>query len=330
MMSGRRHSPASLPHPALVALLLWASLLCAAPRSAAAADPAAALVAERNALLLKLLSDEDPANTRRAIQQLFERRAQLQSRAEQSERTKQQRQAELARYQHSLDYEAAGYCRLAVDPKQPRSDRYHALDWGRVVRKTRVALSAAPEDLQADPEVPIYEVQGQSERYFVDASDNPSFQASVGDLVALCRYKQTTRGDLPAPWNGVTLTSSRYSGRIAQPPRIVDKAAWNPAHITDQELRDAIQGKRWELAAGRYALALVRVEQDLGGGRFAMVSRYWQDPFVLEVPPTLPRRELLQPGEFVWVIVGKPRFDREQQKLVFIAADIELRYLVEP
>lgn len=296
---------------------------------ASPADPAQALVAERNALLLKLFRDEDSAGTIPALKRLYEQRARLQTSAVQQEEAQQKRNAELALYQKSLDYDAAWYCRLAVDPRQPRGDRYQSLDWGRVLRKTEVPLATAPDNVLADASVTIYEVEGQSQRYLVDASDNPSFQAAVGDLVALCRYKQSTRSDLPAPWSSRTLTSSKYSGRIARPPRIVDKRAWNPIHITDQELRNAILDRRWETPPDRYVVALVRVEKELGSGRFAMLSRYWQDPFLLEVPAGLPRVELLKAGEFVWIILGKPRFDREQGKLVLVAADIELRYLVD-
>lgn len=315
--------------PSGIALLIGAALLILAP-PADAADPAQSLVSERNALLLKLLRNEDPRATTAALRQLYEQRARLLAGAAQSAEQGKKRQAELELYQKSLDYEAAWYCRLAVDPKAPRGDGYQSLDFGRVVRKTEVAIEGPRDNPLADASVTLFEVAGQSERYVVDGSDNPSFQAAVGDLVALCRHKQRVRSDLSAPWNTVKLTSSKYSGRIARPPRIVDKAAWNPLHITDSELRNAILWKRWETPADRLVVALVRVEKDLGDGRYAMLSRYWQDPFVLEVPAGLPRRELLQPGEFVWIIMGKPRFDRDLQKLVLSAVDLELRYLVEP
>lgn len=315
--------------PGVLAPLVGAALLFLA-HPADAADPAQSLVSARNALLRKLLRGEDPPGTTAAIRQLYEQRAHLLARAAQSAEQQQKRQAELEIYQKSLDYEAAWYCRLAVDPKQPRGDGYPSLDFGRVVRKTEVAIAGPRDNPLADAAVTLYEVAGQSERYVVDGSDNPSFQAAVGDLVALCRQQQRVRGDLAPPWNTVKLTSSKYSGRIARPPRIVDKAAWNPLHITDNELRNAILWKRWETPPDRLVLALVRVEKDLGDGRYAMLSRYFGDPFILEVPTGLPRRDLLQPGEFLWIILGKPRFDRDRQKLVLTAIDLELRYLIEP
>jgi hypothetical protein len=315
--------------PSGLVLVIGAALLSLAP-PAEAADPAQSLVPERNALLLKLLRNEDPRATTAAIRQLYEQRARLLTSAAQTAEQGKKRQAELEIYQKSLDYEAAWYCRLAVDPRAPRADGHPSLDFGRVVRKTEVAIDGPRDNPLADSSVTLFEVAGQSERYIVDGSDNPSFQAAVGDLVALCRHKQRIRSDLAAPWNTVKLTSSQYSGRIARPPRIVDKAAWNPLHITDSELRNAILWKRWETPPDRLVVALVRVEKDLGAGRYAMLSRYWQDPFVLEVPVGLPRRELLQPGEFLWIILGKPRFDRDLQKLVLTAIDLELRYLVEP
>lgn len=327
-MSSRRHTARTATHTALatsVAVLLTLGGATATD----AADPAQHLVAERNALLLKLLRNDDLPGTTSALLRLYEQRARLMSSAAESAAAKGRRDVELEQYQKSLDYEAAWYCRLAVDPKQVRVDRYHSLDWGRVLSKTDVPLAGASDNPLADSTVTLYEVAGQSQRYVVDSSDNPQFRAAVGDLVALCRHKDQLRSDLPAPWNSVRLTSSKYSGRLARPPRIVDKAAWNPLHITDHELRNAILWKRWETPADRSVLALVRVDQDLGGGRYAVLSRYWQDPFILEVPADLPRRELLQPGEFVWIIMGKPRFDRDLQKMVLVAADIELRYLIE-
>lgn len=327
----RRPLPACLVFIARLTLALALALVLALTRASAAAPAAqdAELGAERDALILKIFRGQDVAASVSAYKQLYERHQRLVDAANQAQSRQAARKAELEVYQKtSLDYAAGWSCRLSAEP--PPHD-YRTTDWGRVVRKVDVPIDAGAQGgvVLGDSSIPIYEIEGRAGRRFVTPKEDARRVISVGDLVILCHFSERTRAELAPPWNTVKLSTAAHFGRIAEPPRIVTKSQWNPIHITDHELRNAIQSKRWEVPPSRSVVALVRVDQQLGDGRYAMVSRYWADPFVLEVDPTLARRDLLQPGEFVWVIMNSPRFDKELDKLVLKAADIELRYLIE-
>lgn len=311
------------------ALLSWAPFRSyAEPLSAERA-----LLPERNVLLQKIFRGEDVAASLRLYKQLYDRRRQILDEAKQASQAKQSRQKELEEYQKtSLDYESFDFCRFSAPV--PRGHR--STDWGKVVRQTAAAIDAQGGMLLDDAAVAIFEVEGQDGRHFVALKDPETWSKKkgrvppkVGDLALFCNWDERTRKDLLPPWNTVKLSVTNTFGRITEPPRIVRKSAWNPIHISQQDLRDAIMYKKWNAPPGRHVLALVQVEKVLEDGRLAMVSHYWRDPFVLDVPPSLPRKELLQPGEYVWVIMGSPRFDKELDKLVLTAADVELRYLIE-
>lgn len=318
------------PIPAIPACLVFVALLALArPSAAAPAAQDAELGAERDALILKIFRGQDVAASVGAYKQLYERHQRLVDAQSQAQSRQAARNAELEVYQKtSLDYAAGWSCRLSAEP--PPND-YRTTDWGRVVRKVDAPIDAGAQGgvVLGDSSISIYEIEGREGRRFVTPKEDIKQVIGVGDLVIACHFSERTRAELVPPWNTVKLSTAAHFGRIAEPPRIVTKSRWNPVHITDQELRNAIQAKRWEVPPSRSVVALVRVDQQLGGGRYAMLSRYWADPFVLEVDPALPRRDLLQPGEFVWVIMSSPRFDKELDKLVLKAADIELRYLIE-
>lgn len=282
---------------------------------------------ERDVHILNIFRGRDVAVSVQGFKQLLQRHQRGVASTEQAKKAQEARSAELEIYKKtSLDYEGGWLCRLSDDA--PPND-HRVTDWGRVVRKTEVALDGQGAVLLDGGSITIYEVAGRGGRRLVIPKESTKRSAAVGDLVVLCAFDEKTRSDLAPPWNSVKLTQAKHFGVIAEPPRTVGKSQWNPIHITDHELRDAIFYKRWPMPPGRQVVALVRVDQDLGSGRLAMVSRYWADPFILEVSPSLPRRALLQPGEYVWVIMGSPRFDKELEKLVLVAADIELRYLIE-
>lgn len=302
----------------------------AARASARPSDPPKASPSrDREGLLRQIFQGQEVESSVLAYSQLLSQHDRALSAAKQETAQRQQRQTELQAYTKSLDYLAAHYCRFAVDPRAPRSDRYLSADWGKVQKKTAIALPTEKQEhiLSDTTTAAVYEIAGLREHYFVYVDTDDELHAAVADLVFLCVQEQRVRKDLPAPWDTVKFTSAKYSGRIAEPPRIAEKAQWNPVHIVDQDLRDAIMYRRWNPPPQRYVLALLKVGKPLGNGRYTMYSHYWQDEFLLDVPATIPRRELLAPEEFVWVIMGSPRFDSETKKLVLVAADLELRYL---
>lgn len=297
-----------------------------------AGPPPASPSRDRQGLLLQIFQGQEVESSLLAYSQLLTQHDRALSAAKQETAQRQQRQTELQAYTKSLDYLASHYCRFAVDPRAPRSDHYLSADWGKVQKKTAIALPTEKQEhiLSDTTTATVYEIAGLRERYFVYVDIDDELHAAVSDLVFLCAHEQRVRKDLPAPWDTVKFTSAKYSGRIAEPPRIAEKAPWNPVHIVDQDLRDAIMYRRWNPPPQRYVLALLKVGKPLGNGRYTMYSHYWQDELLLDVPATLPRRELLAPEEFVWVIMGSPRFDSETKKLVLVAADLELRYLKQP
>jgi len=308
----------------------WLAILLCSVTTTAFAEPSAdeqALMTERDTFILQIFRGKDVAANVSGFKKLLDRHQQGVATAEQTKRSREARSAALEVYKKtSLDYEGGWLCRLSEDA--PPND-HRVTDWGRVVRKSQASIDSQGAVLLDGSAITIYEVEGKKGRRFVTPKEDTKHGAAVGDLVVLCSFVEKTRSDLLPPWNNVQLTIAKHFGTIAEPPRIVAKSQWNPIHITDHELRDAIMYKRWSIPAGRHVVALVRVDKEISEGRLAMVSRYWADPFVLEVPPSLPRRALLQPGEYVWVIMGSPRFDKELEKLVLVAADVELRYLVE-
>jgi hypothetical protein len=232
----------------------------------------------------------------------------------------------------SLDYEAGWRCTLSADPTRPvDSDegRFRG-DWGKVVQKH--SLRTVPKnELDNGTPVTLYEIEGRARRYTVRADrmgtrTNEALQAEIGDLVLLCNGGEDLIRDLPPPWDKVRIVRSGLAGRIAQPPRIADKAQWNPRHITHTRFFWAIHDVKWKYPPEQFVLCYLDVFRDLGQGRFEIKVDN-DKSFLIEAAAKLQHKELLQPGRGLWMILGFHRFDRDLQKLVLTLVDVEEHYV---
>ncbi|MGZ3406727.1 MAG: hypothetical protein ACXVAN_09825, partial [Polyangia bacterium] len=309
-------------------------------------DPA--IVQERDALIDKIARGEDlDASTRRFAALVKERDRVVATSHAAKEAEEKARLAEREfkkEYEKSADHDAGWRCTFSVDPKRPvPSDegRFKG-DWGRVVRKEKVTLT--PKNALDDGEpATLYEVAGQARHYFIRGDKfGPGFppraiEAEVGDLMLVCdgdggQHDNTEpygwRGSpddpsmrVPPYWHG-KLQRHGFAARIAAAPKIAQKGKWNPIHVTSSRYFWAIHDVKWKYPEGSFVLSDLTIGQDLGGGR-------WDIPvenklsFVVEVPPGVPRREVMQPGHNAWMILGHPRFDRTLHKLVLVAEDLE-------
>jgi hypothetical protein len=237
-------------------------------------------------------------------------------------------------YHKTNDYEVSWRCTLSPDPAHPiasREGRFRP-DWGKVTRKESTRLQPKNELDEGEP-ITLYEVAGvagtyqfRGERF--DAARKP-FSANVGDLVLICNGGESSESRLPAGW-GPRLVHSGFAVRLAKPPLIVQKAKWNPIHVTGMVFYWAIHDVKWKFPLDSFVLANVSVGKDLGGGRWDMPSdQHSGESWVLEVPPRVKNQQLLVPGHEIWMILGNPRFDKGLKKLVLVAEDLEARYLTE-
>ena len=333
--------------------LLAVVVLGATARASQPADDPA-VVQERDALIDKIARGEDvDASIKRFAALVKERDRTIATSRAAKEAEEKARLAERdAReaYQKTADYDAGWRCTFSVDPRHPvPSDelRFRA-DWGRVVKKEKVKL--APKNALDDGEpATLYEVAGQARHYYLRGEKfgpgHPArdLDAEVGDLVLVCdgddghhdnteRYGWRGSPDDPSTrvpdyWRG-KLQRHGFAARIAAVPKIAQKGRWNPIHITSSRYFWAIHDVKWKYPEGAFVLSDLTVGQDLGGGR-------WDIPvenrlsFVVEVPPRLPRREVMQTGHNAWMILGHPRFDATLHKLVLVAEDLESRYVIE-
>jgi hypothetical protein len=315
-------------------------------------DPA--IVQERDALIDKIARGDDvEASVKRFLALVKERdRVVATSRAakEAEEKARLSEREARSSYEKTADHDAGWRCTFSVDPKHPvPSDegRFRG-DWGRIVKKEKVTLT--PKNALDDGEpATLYEVAGQARHYFIRGDKfGPGFppraiEAEVGDLMLVCdgdggQHDNTEpygwRGSpddpsmrVPPYWHG-KLQRHGFAARIASPPKIAQKGKWNPIHITSARYFWAIHDVKWKYPEGTFVLSDLTVGQDLGGG-------HWDIPvenklsFVVEVPPGLPRREIMQSGHNAWMILGHPRFDRTLHKLVLVAEDLESRYVIE-
>jgi hypothetical protein len=323
-----------------------------APATEAVDDPA--VVKERDALIDQIARGDDFDRSVQRFAVLVKERDRVVATSRAAKEALQKaRLAEhefQSEYKKSADHDAGWRCTLSVDPRHPvPSDegRFRG-DWGRVVKKEKVTL--APKNA-LDPGEPatLYEVAGQARHYYLRGdSFGPGFppraiDAEVGDLMLVCdgdngQHDNTEplgwRGSpadpsmrVPAYWRG-KLQRHGFAARIAAPPKIAAKARWNPIHITSTRYFWAIHDVKWKYPDGAFVLSDLTVGPDLGGGR-------WEIPvenrlsFIVEVPPSLPRREILQTGHNAWMILGHPRFDRALGKLVLVVEDLESRYIVD-
>ena len=333
---------------ALVLLALAGAARAAGPSD----DPAVA--AERDALIDKIARGEDyDASVKRFAALVKERDRTIATSRAAREAVDSARLAARAwqqEYRKTADYDLGWRCTLSVDPRHPvpSTELRFRGDWGRVVKKERVTLTPKNALDEGEPAV-LYEVAGQARHYYLRGDKfGPGFpprpiEANVGDLMLVCDGDDGSndntepigwRGSpddpstrVPPYWRG-RLQRHGFAARIAAPPRIAQKGRWNPIHITSTNYFWAIHDVKWKYPAGAYVLSDLTLGRDLGGGR-------WEIPveqglsFYVEVPPTLPRREVLQPGHNAWLILGHPRFDRTLHKLVLQVEDIEARYVVE-
>ena len=337
---------------ATLSLAAVAALSAVAAATQPADDPA--VVQERDALIDKIARGEDvDASVKRFAALVKERDlvvATSRTAREAADRARQAEREFRQAYQKTVDYDAGWRCTLSVDPKHPvpsKEGMFHG-DWGRVVKKEKVTLT--PKNALDDGEpATLYEIAGQARRYYFRGekfgSGHPSrdIEAEVGDLMLVCdgdtgEHDNTEpygwRGSpddpsmrVPPYWRG-RLQRHGFAARIAAVPKIAQKGKWNPIHIGSARYFWAIHDVKWKYPDGAFVLSDLTVGQDLGGGR-------WDIPvenrlsFVVEVPPNLPRREIMQTGHNAWMILGHPRFDRALHKLVLVAEDLEARYVIE-
>ncbi len=334
-----------------VAGLLFALAGSARATREPADDPA--VVEERDALIDKIARGQDlDASVKRFNALVKERdRVVATSRAakEAEEAVRKAERDFKETYKKTVDSEAGWRCTFSVDPAHPvPSDegRFKG-DWGRVVKKEAVRLT--PKNALDDGEpATLYEVAGQARHYFIRGEGygverNQPFVANLGDLALVCNgdtgeHDNTEpprwRGSpddpatrVPDYWRG-KLQRHGFAARIASAPKIAQKTRWNPIHVTSTRYFWAIHDVKWKYPEGSFVLSDLYVGKDLGGG-------HWDIPvendlsFVVEVPPNLPRREILQTGHNAWMILGHPRFDRTLHKLVLVAEDLESRYVIE-
>jgi hypothetical protein len=335
---------------AAAAVALAASLATAA--SEPVDDPAS--LQERDALIDKIAGGQDyDASVKRFAVLVKDRDRVVATSNAAREAVEKARQAEhefQETYKKTADHDAGWRCTFSVDPRRPvPSDegRFRA-DWGRVVKKEKVTLT--PKNALEDGEpATLYEVAGQVRHYYLRGDKfGPGFppapiDANVGDLLLVCdgddghhdnteRYGFRGSPDdpsmrVPDYWRG-KLQRHGFAARIAAVPKIAQKGKWNPIHVTSSRYFWAIHDVKWKYPEGSYVLSDLTVGRDLGGGR-------WEIPvenklsFVVEVPPNLPRREVMQTGRNAWMILGQPRFDRALKKLVLVAEDLESRYVLD-
>jgi hypothetical protein len=333
------------------ALIALASLGPPAHAAQPVDDPA--VEAERDALIDKIVRGQDvDASVKRFASLVRERDQKVATSHAAKEAEQKARQAE-AEYRNSYDKSAdsdLGWrCTMSVDPKHPvpsDEQRFFA-DWGRVVKKEKVKL--APKNALDDGEpATLYEVAGQARHYFLRGEgfghgDRRSVEANVGDLLLVCdgddgHHDNTERPGwrgspddpatrVPPYWRG-RLQRHGFAARIAAPPKIVEKGRWNPIHITSSNYFWAIHDVRWKYPPGAYVLSDLTIGKDVGGGHWE-IGVANNESFLIEVPPRLPRREVIQTGRNAWLIMGSPRFDRTLKKLVLQVVDVESRYVTD-
>ncbi len=308
-------------------------LLATAP--ALADDGTSVLDERRDALIDKIARGVDYDGSVRGFQALLAERQKILGPAELARQVAIATRAWHQVYDKSADAIAGYSCRLAVDPTKPPyidSDLLLA-DWGKVTRVETVRL---PPKNALDPgeEVPLAEVKGMRGlyRFRTDRFGFPGqkLALTVGELMMVCEnvepgsQRDNSRDPPPPGWEGLL-----QHGRgipIAAPPKIVKKAKWDPIDLKDVAFFWAIKKVTWKFPVEKFVLTRVTVLSDEGNGRY-LIDASQQLAWMLEVPPSVKRRELLVPGRIAWVIAGHPRFDAGLKRLVLTAEDIEERYI---
>jgi hypothetical protein len=337
---------------ARVALVAVAAVAVTARAAQPVDDPA--VEAERDALIDKIARAQDlDASVKRFAALVRERDTKVATSRAAREAEEKARLAESEfrkSYEKSADYDLGWRCTLSVDPKHPvpSDERRFRGDWGRVVKKEKVTL--APKNALDDGEpATLYEVAGQARHYFLRGEQfgpgHPArnIEANVGDMMAVCdgddgHHDNTERigwrgsphdpsTRVPPYWRG-RLQRHGFAARVTAPPKIVDKGRWNPIHITSSRYFWAIHDVKWKFPPEAWVLSNLTIGRDLGGGRWEITVDNKQS-FIIEVPPNLPRRDVIKTGHNAWLIMGQARFDRALKKLVLEVADVEARYITE-
>lgn len=331
---------------------LWSGLLAApvrateppGPEDARAAAKAAqeAILAERDQLVERIAQGIDVEQSVRRFKELFAARQAQRDADKRAADARAEQQREIARDSLTLDYRVAHQCVLSADPAAPPPgviwDLFRA-DYGKVVRKEAVELPARSA-FQQPRTVHVYQIEGRQHRYVVSSDsprtfDHQPLQASVGDLLLVCRAGMSTHGSgspFPADLRE-NIVSSGFVARLKSPPRLADKdlLRLNPVHLLgESRVRMAIERTEWPLPPEQPVLTRLRVERDLGSGRYELLVEPQRGQrealtLLLDVPASVPRRKLIEPGRILWFIVRSPRFDAELKKLVLRAEDVEDR-----
>jgi hypothetical protein len=319
---------------ALAAALL---ALAAAPSAARAREPETPeLDAERDKLIDKLTRGVDfDASVKRFAELVKQRDAVVATSAAAQERDRA-RSDQIRKFRDEYtktgDHNVAWRCTLSPDPAHPipsTEGRFKG-DWGKIVRKQALRLTPK-NDLDEGEPVTLYEIDGRAERYFVRGEqaayerDRP-FNAEVGDLVMVCKSGSDHERRMP-PGFDQKLTHA-FLVRIAAPPAIAHKARWNPIHVTESAVFWIIHDVKWKFPPDAYLLYNFPLGDEIAPGQWKIESSnglFW----ILEIPPALRRKELLQTGRYLWVILGHHRFDKQLKTLVMQAEDIEEHYVVE-
>lgn len=252
---------------------------------------------------------------------------------ERERRAAEERRTYLDAYKKTADYEIGWRCTLSVDPANPApSDEGRwRVDWGRVTKKDALRLAPRNELDDGEPAT-LYEITGVARKYLwletETSRKTPHLEAAKGDLVVICDAGSGLDKRLPGALAQEKVQRSGYAAKIAAVPLIAKKAKWNPRHITHTKFFWAIREVKWKYPPEEFVLSALEIKEALGPNQWKVDASDSSD-WVLEVPPTLARRELIVPGRHVWAILGRAHFDKALKKLVLVAEDLEARYIVE-
>jgi hypothetical protein len=300
------------------------------------------LNAERDALIDKITKGVDyDASVKRFTALVKERDAIVATSFAAKEKERLDREKERAErdarhqlreeFRKSADGEVAWRCTLQVDPVHPVPSHEGRMrpDWGKITRKETVRLPPKNE-LDEGELATMYEMAGttgpiQFRGEHVKLFGKP-FEGKVGDLVLLCQSGQESARNVPPGWG--PRVAEGFAANLKEPPHIAKKARWNPIHVTGTAFFWAIKDVKWKFPPGAFVLSNIEIDKDLGGGQYEIDAEQHLS-WILEVPPNVKGKELLQPGHHVWAILGNPRFDRGLKKLVLVAEDLEAKYIVE-
>jgi hypothetical protein len=326
--------------------------------------------AERDQLIERIARGEATAESVARFARLYRERTQGEerekARAADARAVEEARHARREAYRDSADRDVAEYCGLSVDPRKPvisPSDRRS--DWGPVTDKRVVTLRAKnPFAGGADETVTYYTIAGKAQTHLLRGEPHDGWvgrklQAEKGDLVLVCWNDPPTHK--PTVWRTLDefrayvqerIDDARQADRargipedivarervgawamkIVAPPRIANKARWNPVHINDWQLYPAITNATWPKLPSPYVLLALEIDSAAADGRWLVkvhdpLLRDSSHEFLVEVPAGMPHAELLAPEAHVWAILGRPRFDVALRRLVLVAEDFESSYV---